>query len=522
MNRDPDLARLEALFERPRDKTNGHGERPTILVEPGERPAAARDGLAAMAEHGTRFFRRYTELVRVARIEAKDARGQKLFVPAALAVDSVVAAEALSEAAIWQKPGKKRPTTIDPPPGVIAHVLALVEAWPFPPLRGIIATPTLRPDGSILSKPGYDPLTGLYLFDPPPMPPIADQPSLADAEAALTLLNELLDEFCFAEDDGISNASAIAMLMTPVLRGAMEVAPMFVVTKPEAGTGGSYLQDLAAMIATGERAPVLSLTSNPEENEKRLAGAALSQQPIIALDNVSIDLGGDFLCQVTERPRLRVRRLGTSELTILDNSFTVFANGNQLQTTGDVVRRTIRVELDANMENPDRRSFRKSPLDEIKRDRGRYVAAILTIARAYASAGYPGELYRPSYEDWSRFVRSALVWLNWRDPVDSVEHLRAADPIRSNRASLFNAWIDHLHPNTPYTTREIIEYARDVARKDLWETLLDIAPSRKNNDPDPTKLGQYLNKNLNTVAHGHKLFVDRSDKTRPKWLLTPL
>ncbi|KPC93027.1 hypothetical protein ADL27_21925, partial [Streptomyces sp. NRRL F-6602] len=35
--------------------------------------------------------------------------------------------------------------------------------WPLPHLRGIITSPVVRPDGSLLHAPGYDKTTGLYL-----------------------------------------------------------------------------------------------------------------------------------------------------------------------------------------------------------------------------------------------------------------------------------------------------------------------------------------------------------------------
>ena len=131
--------------------------------------------------------------------------------------------------------------------------MGMIGEWPFPPLRGVIATPTMRHDGTLLTKPGYDPATGLVLFNPPPMPEIPDQPTKQDALDALAKLNDLLTGFEFADDGNVSRSAAISMLMTPVLRGMMAVAPMHVITKPEAGTGGSYLQDLTSAIATGER-----------------------------------------------------------------------------------------------------------------------------------------------------------------------------------------------------------------------------------------------------------------------------
>ena len=136
---------------------------------------------------------------------------------------------------------------------------------------------------------------------------------------------------------------------------------------------------------------------DPNEADKRLIGAALIQLPIIALDNVSALLLGDFLCQATERPLLQVRPLGTSNLVRIANTFTIFANGNNLTVGADVVRRTIQCALDANMEMPEAREFAADPVATVLADRGRYIAACLTIARAYIVAGRPGRLPpRPS------------------------------------------------------------------------------------------------------------------------------
>lgn len=63
------------------------------------------------------------------------------------------------------------------------------------------------------------------LFDPAPMPPVPDQPTKRDALEALSLLNGLLDEFVFADGDDVSRG-AVNMILTMVLRGAMDVVPM--------------------------------------------------------------------------------------------------------------------------------------------------------------------------------------------------------------------------------------------------------------------------------------------------------
>ena len=70
-----------------------------------------------------------------------------------------------------------------------------------------------------------------------------------------------------------SAGGALSMLMTPVLRGMMPAVPFHAINKPDANAGGSYLQDIMSVIATGEKCPTISLTQhNDEENEKRLSG----------------------------------------------------------------------------------------------------------------------------------------------------------------------------------------------------------------------------------------------------------
>ena len=95
---------------------------------------------------------------------------------------------------------------IHPPVDAAQVLLKRFGDWKFRVLAGIISTPTLRPDGTILKAAGYDPATQLLLIDPPEMPDIPDKPTREDALAALKLLKDLMAEFPFAEDEGVSLA----------------------------------------------------------------------------------------------------------------------------------------------------------------------------------------------------------------------------------------------------------------------------------------------------------------------------
>ena len=109
---------------------------------------------------------------------------------------------------------------------------------------------------------------------------------------------------------------------------------------------------------------------------------------------------------------------------------------------GDVTRRTIVGRLDAGIERPELREFTtEDPVVTLKRERPKYVAACLTILRAYIVAGAP-EQTRPlgSFEGWSRLVRDALVWLGEPDPVQTIERTRTEDPQREALAVVLAQW----------------------------------------------------------------------------------
>lgn len=522
-------------------KTNGHDtvyERPNapppiedprrsrIRVSPGQRHDAADEALKAMALARVEFYQRDRSLVRASLAKAKTSDGTVVEIAGIVQVTAPILGRAMGKAAEWERVLKDGEIVrIDPPKEVVEQVAAMSGDWPFPPITGVISTPTLRPSGTILSKIGYDQETGLVLIGPPKMPAIPSTPSRQDADLAMDTLQSLICEFPFSDD--ASRSVALSMILTAVLRGALLPAvPMHVATAPQPGTGKSFLADIASAVSTGERCAVIAIAPNPEETEKRLIGAALAGQQIIALDNVSEMLSGDFLNQVTERPLLQLRPLGTSSIIRIANSFTVFANGNNLSAPADLVRRTLVCRLDANLENPEERTFENNPVRAVLDNRGHYVAACLTIGRAYLEAGSPNKCRAlPSFERWSDLVRSALVWLGMPDPCSSMEMARAEDPIRASRAGLFRAWENEIGIGKPgHMTAELVDECEHTdsmgfLRPLFREACLVVAAERSGTIVSPRRLGKWLSANNNNRVGDLKLIVDRADIARPRWIL---
>ena len=538
------MSDLEGYEEIKRRHTEGDSPRPpngedspaTIEVRAGHRHLAADAGLDVLKMANTEFFQRGESLVCVRPIPVKTADGETTYTPGIVRVSHAILSRELGREAIWvnfDRKGNER--RIDPPKPVVEQIAGMIGQWPFPVLAGVIGTPTLRRDGTVLATQGYDPKTGLVLLGGPDMPPIPSEPTQHDAQMALALLDRLLDEFPFADankrDQSVNRAVALSMLMTPVARGALEQVPLHLVTAPQSGTGKSFLADIASAIATGERCGVLSASPNSEETDKRLNAAALSGAPIIALDNCVDTIEGAFICQLTERPLLELRPLRTSDKVVVSNTFTVFANGNNATIAGDMVRRTIQCVLDANVENPEEREFHSDPIAIIKANRGAYVAAVLTIIRAYICAGRPRQVKRlVSYAAWSDLVRSPLLWLGRPDPVSTMAETRSADPVRMARAAVFTAWETELGLGTFFRTQDLIKRAEQQpgipdlipgsSGSQLHDALIDVAPMPGRRDQiNPKRLGHWLKRQANIVSGGRKLIMDSADRSRPRWAL---
>lgn len=390
------------------------------------------------------FYQRSGELVRPIIKTVKAAHGQLTKTAQLKPVSPTYLRDTICRHSLWQRFDARKNEWVKAmaPMNVAETMLDRDGKWAFPEIVGVISTPTMRPDGTLLIRQGYDPATRLLLIEPPPMPVIPDLPTRDDALQALALLEGLVKESPFAADGGVAKAVALSGMITPVVRGAFPVSPMHASTAPVAGTGKSFLWDLAAAMSAGQRRIPVIAYGDESEIEKRMVGVLLSGQPLVSIDNVNGELKSDFLAQVIEQHILDIRPLGRSPLTRIETgALTTYCTGNNIVIVGDLCRRTITSRLNAKLENPQYKVYAGDPISTILANRGTYIAACLIICRAYVVAGRPGLLDRlASFEGWSDVVRSALVWLGQADCVASMEATRSEDPQRAALSDVLTTW----------------------------------------------------------------------------------
>jgi putative DNA primase/helicase len=496
-------------------------KRPLIQVSSDSYTDLAEETERALLLSGLPLYRRGNRLVSPATREVDGPDGVRTHATMLLEVPCDYLREFMDRAARFESLSRNKWVAVSPPKFIADLILARPAQWLFREVAGIVTAPTLDAKGRLITEPGYDPATRLFLTELPVMPHVPLEPGWDDALRALADLDALLGEFNFV--DQASRSVALSAMLTLVCRGGIPLAPMHAASAPTPGSGKSYLFDVAAAIATGRPCPVITAGRREEETEKRLGAVMMAGQSVISLDNVVGNLSSSLLCQALERPLVLVRILGLSQVAEIEVRTTWFATGTNLKIIDDLTRRTVVTRIDADMERPEQRNFRNDPVATVMRERGRYIAACLTIVRAYIVAGMPGKLVPlASYPAWSNLVRSSLVWLGRADPCDTIADMRADDPSLQLRRAVYAAWPAR---DVYYTTADLIELAdqdSDFGKTDdgrtLHEALHTVAPgAKKDKGIDNLTLGKWLGANKDRVVDGCKLVREDGPRGRPRW-----
>lgn len=499
--------------------------------------AAAEQAMRALVARKAEVYQRAGRLVQPMEEEGENGRGEKIKVaslvemgPGAL---EFVLKDHLRLVLTSNRSGKQY---LDPGTTRVPRlILDARSRWPFSTIAGLANAATLRKDGSVVQVPGFDPGSHLLLKNLPPMPMINARPSRAEGEEALALLKELLSEFNFV--DLASEAVALSLILSVLIRSALDFVPMHIVSAPAAGSGKSYLIDLGALIATGQDAAVVAASGNPQETEKKLASVLMMGRTLIPLDNCNGEIGSDLMCQAITQPMLQMRTFGKlGEDVSIPNRFVIVATGINITAIDDLTRRTLLCRLDTDLESPWKHPYKKKPKDKILADRGRYIAAALTVVLAYLAAGEPEvEAERVNgFERWSRFVQAPLVWLGEADPVATMAAVREGDPklqasiaalialedmfgLGEPSGKLLSQVMDEVAGTTGASVAAVLDapMALHERRKALREALMAVAGVGK--EINQTKLTYWLRRIKGQIMSGRRLCNGPAGKHKTKW-----
>lgn len=349
----------------------------------------------------------------------------------------------LSKAAEWRKPVRKKWNAVTPPKWATAAV-ATAEAWPGArKLTGILETPTVRPDGTILNTPGYDEQTGLFYRPVGEVDAVPENPTKEEVKTALDGLLEVVCDVPFAAP--MHKAAWLAALLTPLCRWLYDgPSPLVLFDASMAASGKTLNARVLGQILLGRTVPTMSWPTSQDsepERRKQITSIALAGDSLVLLDNIEGLLGGPALNAVLTSTDWRDRLLGITKLTpILPLTAMWMATANNCTLGRDVARRTLPVRLEPMVERPEERKDFKHPNLEAwaHEERHRLVAHVLTVIRAWCVAGKPQPAPKlGTFEGWSSVVRQIVVWLGLPDPVEAQTAARATAEPEKNESGAY-------------------------------------------------------------------------------------
>lgn len=381
-----------------------------------------------------------------------------------------------ARAARWVKLAKTKDgwaeSATSPARDVVSSALARPELWQVPPLAAVIQVPTIRPDGSLLLAPGYDRATKLY-YSPPHGLTLADVPAWPtqqQAQAAMQRVATIFADFPFvAEAD---KANTIALLLTPVVRGAIDgPTPLGTIDAPQPGTGKSLIAEVIFLVATGQ-ANFASAPHVGEEPEwrKQITTMLAAGNTVIGFDNIEDVLRSAELARAITAPIWVDRILGGNTQIRVPVKVTWVATGNNIRVGGDLARRCYRIQIDAQSAEPwERKDFAIPNLrGYVMQHRGQILADLLTIARAWFAAGQPEAPDLPtlgSFEEWRRIIGGMLHYAGVAGFLANLRDLyEDADPDAGAWHGFLAAW-QAVFADIPVTTKQVADAVDEVTRR---------------------------------------------------------
>lgn len=402
------------------------------------------------------------------------------------------------------------------------------EGLPFAQtLKGVTGTPVIRADGTILDVPGYD-VASQLLYKPDSatltVPWVADQPSADEVEAARSVLEYLVIDYKFVDDN--HRANYLGALMLPLLRAL--VPPPYKLLAIDAyapGSGKTLLADVLRIVHHGRRGgtPGGSFRSEwpkSEEFSKWVTSVLMNGAGgVVQVDNVKATLAGGELEGLLTNDSYGGRVLGRSEEVHVPNDRLWTVTGNNISIGGDMARRVLWVRIDPGEENPEQRSpdsFHEPRLaDWAFENRGRIIHAVLTVARAWyvAGAAMAPATSSDSYARAISVVQGILKFAGITGTFDAVEE-RAASQDEDDIAGFLQGvwcWQDGREEST-WTSAQLTQVINSDAfppdDDEEGEPLHDLVPEYWWGGKmvmNPRRLGERLNKAKGSWHRGKML-----------------
>lgn len=317
-------------------------------------------------------------------------------------------------------------------PSEVTRHLYYRSEKPFPELAGVQTTPYFAPSGRLVASDGYDPETKTVLeLGGLDVPGVSPQPSDQEIMEAKTLLAECFSDFpvgglerdavtaCMVSGDmeGCADvANLTAMTLQPFVRDMIDgPTPLYILTKPAPGSGATLLEGVVSTIAEGEPTAPMKMPGTEDEMDKQIASLVHEGARRVFWDNLSTGIDSGIAASALTAMNWKARLLHSNRLVNAPIRFIWVSSANNVEGSGEILRRSVMIELDRKTANPARYvpagGWKHADIQKwVRQNRGRLVWACLTLIQHWIANGknvWDGESL-PSFEAWSQVMGGIL------------------------------------------------------------------------------------------------------------------
>ena len=338
--------------------------------------------------------------------------------------DRILRHELTLHTTYFEQRGENSARGVLPPMHVVQMVLADTE-FRLPTLAGFARMPYLSKDGKMVERPGWDRDTGymLTINQSVSIPPIPETPTLRDAQVAQARLRDVFSDFPFDDgettvegEEGQSSwahflAALLELYVRPRISGP---TPIFAVTKPSPGTGGSLAVESLVQIATGAKPPILGQMNQDDDIRKMITSIFMRGQTVFVYDNIPdrSPVSSTHWANLASASVWSDRQLGGNETIEAPNRVLKIFIGNNTRYSHEIARRCAPIRLDAKVSPLSRTDFKIPDFEVfIERNKGLLAACCMTIVKYWASIGMPEDTTtKPlvTFEGWTRVMGGIL------------------------------------------------------------------------------------------------------------------
>lgn len=351
--------------------------------------------------------------------------------------------------------------------------------WPkVPTLAGIIGTPVLRRDWSLLQAPGYDPASGLFLAPTVDLPSVPARPAPAQVDRARAfLLTALLGDFEW--EDEASRANYIALMVTPYLRRPLKaLVPLAVLSASAPGSGKSLLSGVIGLLVGQQTVPWPG--DDDAELKKLITSTFTTDIGAVIFDNLTEgeQVASPTLANLLTNPVWSDRILGRTGMGSWPNERLWMVTGNNLRVGGDIASRSVYVRLKPACPHPEERTgFVLGDLEAWLKDprhRAELLWRLLVLVADWVAAGTPRDTGLPAMRQFTAWAHGAGGFLAHHGIggfLTNLRALRGMDEEDRKWAVFLDVWRDRFGA-VPMRPIEVMDNAA-ITRDPLTGRIVD-------------------------------------------------